>query len=105
MFGWNHCRKQLAADMHEITGACSGIGRTSADRLLGACAGLLDPSNRWRCFAVAASGTSVNTQQENDLYVARLRARRASPMIYANGRKVWLRDGTNAKSRRIVNSN
>jgi hypothetical protein len=62
-------------------------------------AGLLDPSNRWRLFAVAASGTSVNSQQEVDLYLAQLRTRRASPVIYAHGRKVWLRDNTDVRSR------
>jgi len=35
--------------------------------------------NRWRLFAVAAGGGAVDGQQVADLYVERLRARRAAP--------------------------
>jgi hypothetical protein len=66
-----------------------------ADGLLADSAGGVDPSDRWRRFAVAASATSVIGQQNVDLYVARLRTRRASPRIYPHARTAWLRDNIN----------
>ena len=36
----------------------------------------LDPSDRWRLFAVAARGSAVKSVQDVDLYAAQLRARR-----------------------------
>lgn len=59
-----------------------------------------DPSDRWRLFAVAASATSVNSQQNVDLYAARLRTRRASPHIYTRDRKSWLRENIDVKWQR-----
>jgi hypothetical protein len=52
---------------------------------------LLDSSDRWRLFAVAACVSAVKSQQQVDLYAARLRARRAFHHVYAHGRGVWLR--------------
>jgi hypothetical protein len=49
-----------------------------------------NPGNRWHIFAVAACGHAVKGQQEGDLYVERLRARRVLTPIHAYGRKVWL---------------
>jgi len=49
----------------------------------------LDPSGRWRLFAVAA-GISTAKSQQMDLYAAQLRARRTFHHVYAHGRRVWL---------------
>jgi hypothetical protein len=49
----------------------------------------LDPSGRWRHFAVAACISTANSQQV-DLYAVRLRARRTFHPIYAHGRRGWL---------------
>jgi len=49
----------------------------------------LDPSGRWRHFAVAAYINTAKSQQV-DLYAARLRARRTFHPIYTHGRRVWL---------------
>jgi hypothetical protein len=40
------------------------------------------PGNRWRHFAVAACGGAMKGQQEADLFVERLRARRAPTPIH-----------------------
>jgi hypothetical protein len=45
------------------------------------------PGNRWRLFAVAACGSAVRGQQEADLYVGRLLARRAQTPILTFGRR------------------
>jgi len=71
-----------------------------ADGLLTNSAGGVDPSDRWRIFAVAASATSVNSQQGVGLYVARLRARRASSHIYTHAHTAWLRDHIDGKWQR-----
>lgn len=66
--------------------------RPGADFLRADCTGIHDPSNRWGLFVAAASGIAVSSQQAVDLYVARLRKRRASPVIFAQERRTWLRD-------------
>jgi hypothetical protein len=71
-----------------------------ADALLTRGAGGVDPGDRWRLFAVAASATLVNGQQDVDLYVARLRMRRATPHSYTHDRAAWLRDDIDVKRRR-----
>ena len=43
------------------------------------------PGNRWRLFAVAACGSAVRGQHEADVYVGRLRARRAQTPIPTYG--------------------
>ena len=48
----------------------------------------LDPSGRWRLFAVAACIQTAKSQM--DLYAAQLRARRTFHHVYAHGRRVWL---------------
>src|SRR5713226_2887485 len=50
----------------------------------------LDPSDRWRLFAIAARGSAVKSAQDVDLYAAQLRARRALTHIYTHDRKDWL---------------
>ena len=50
----------------------------------------MDPSDRWRLFAVAARGSAVKSVQDVDLYAAQLRARRALTHIYTHDRKDWL---------------
>src|SRR5260370_3312471 len=50
----------------------------------------LDPSDRWRLFAVAARGSAVKSAQDVDLYAAQLRARRALTHIFTYDRKDWL---------------
>ena len=73
--------------------------RPGTDFLRADYAGIHDSSNRWGLFAVAASGISVSSQEAVDLYVARLRKRRASPVNFAHGRRKWLRDSAGVKSR------
>src|SRR6266851_7290561 len=46
----------------------------------------LDPSDRWRLFAIAARGSAVKSAQDVDLYAAQLRARRALTHIYTHDR-------------------
>ena len=50
----------------------------------------LDPSDRWRLFAVAARGSAVKSVQDVDQYAAQLRARRTLTHIYTHDRKDWL---------------
>ena len=50
----------------------------------------LEPSDRWRLFAVAARDNALKSEQELELYAERLRARRAMTHAYSHGRGVWL---------------